>query len=239
MSKKDKMKAPGLFRIDPTPENLGYLQGIYERHRSERAKQRQNQEEQLKKENQRWYIKYLCPCLKHKLDEDSDGELKETRYSSGESDASYVISSEEERPKQKDDNDIEAKTKLQIHLWQRCISKIRGAVLVLVRFGELEKRINLFGTSIKFDFDLQMELKPKWYIIMPESSFKILWNMIMIFLLMYTATVVPFRTAFIDDVSPSFESFEITVDILFGMDLFVNFVSAYMDTDRKMEIRIK
>ena len=34
------------------------------------------------------------------------------------------------------------------YLWKRAIAKIKGAVLVLVRFGDLEKRINLFGTSI-------------------------------------------------------------------------------------------
>jgi len=126
-----------------------------------------------------------------------------------------------------------------MYLWKRAIAKTRGAVLVLIRFGDLEKRINLFGTSTKFNFDLQLEVKPSWYIIMPESGFKIFWNIVMVALLLYTATFVPFKTAFIDDVGFEFEIFEYTVDFLFVCDLFVNFLSAYIDTDRKMEIRVR
>ena len=64
---------------------------------------------------------------------------------------------------------------------------------------------------------------------MPESGIKTFWNIVIIFLLLYTATIVPFRTAFIDDVTPSFEKFEICIDILFLMDLIINFISAYVD----------
>ena len=74
---------------------------------------------------------------------------------------------------------------------------------------------------------------------MPESNIKVIWNMVMIVLLVYTATFVPFRTAYIDDVSPNFEYFEYLVDSLFAVDLFVNFISAYVDHDRKMEIQLK
>ena len=63
--------------------------------------------------------------------------------------------------------------------------------------------------------------------------------MVMIVLLVYTATIVPFRTAFIDEASPNFETFEYLVDFLFGCDLFVNFISAYVDNDRKLEIKVK
>ena len=137
------------------------------------------------------------------------------------------------------DLNTEEKKKRMIYLWTRAIAKIRGAVLVLNRFSDLEKRIYLFGTSIKFDFNLQEEIKPAFFIIMPDSSFKIAWNMVMIILLVYTATIVPFRTAFIDDASTNFEKFEYFVDFLFGCDLFVNFISAYVDHDRKMVIRVK
>jgi hypothetical protein len=74
---------------------------------------------------------------------------------------------------------------------------------------------------------------------MPESNAKIIWNLIMIILLIYTATFVPFRTAFIDEVSPLFEMFEYSVDALFFIDLFVNFLSAYVNEDKNMEIRVK
>ena len=61
----------------------------------------------------------------------------------------------------------------------------------------------------------------------------------MIFLLLYTATFVPIRTAFIDDVTPLFAAFEYTVDGCFIFDLFVNFLSAYVDRDKNLEIRLK
>lgn len=59
----------------------------------------------------------------------------------------------------------------------------------------------------------------------------------MIILLIYTATYVPVRTAFIDKVSPAVATLEYTVDALFGLDLIFNFMSAYTDVDRNLEIR--
>jgi hypothetical protein len=49
--------------------------------------------------------------------------------------------------------------------------------------------------------------------------------------------VIPFQTAFIDE-SSAFEPFEVFIEILFFMDLLFNFVTAYVDRDRKVEIRM-
>ena len=124
-------------------------------------------------------------------------------------------------------------------LWTRAIARIKGAVLVLIRFGDLEKRINLFGTSIKFDFEIEQEVKPAPWIILPNSTFRICWNIVIILLLLYTATFVPFRTAFLDKVSSDFEKFEYVVDSLFITDLIINFFSAYIDHDKNLEIRVQ
>lgn len=184
-------------------------------------------------------MKYFFRCLIKPLDEDDDGdEIPETPYSSGDSNASDVQASDEERLPYKI-LDKAGKIDRQKYLWQKAIAKIRGAVLVLMRFGDLEKRINLFGTSIKFEFDLQIEQKPAWYIIMPESEFRIIWNIIMVFCLVYTATLVPFRTAFVDEVSNSYTIIETLIDVFFIVDVLFNFMSAYVDQDRKMEIRVK
>lgn len=83
------------------------------------------------------------------------------------------------------------------------------------------------------------EVKPAWYIILPDGNFKTVWNFVMIFLLLYTASFVPIRTAFIDDVTPIFAGFEYTVDGCFIFDLFVNFLSAYTDQDKNLEIKLK
>lgn len=183
-----------------------------------------------------WWKVYLCPCLIKK--EDDEGEMVIVSYSSGDSNASDVQESDEERGPYNELDNL-GKEDRMLYLWQRCYAKIRGAVLVIIRFGDLEKRINLFGTSMKFEFILQEDPIPACYIIMPDSIVKMIWSIIMIFLLFYTATFVPFRTAFIDDVSKEFEYFEYVVDFLFLMDLFINFVSAYVDADRKKETRVK
>ena len=66
---------------------------------------------------------------------------------------------------------------------------------------------------------------------MPEDKFKAVWNMIIVILLMYTAIFVPFRIAFVQTDSSSIVVFEQIVDIIFGIDILVNFLSATEDTE--------
>ena len=74
---------------------------------------------------------------------------------------------------------------------------------------------------------------------MPDSKFKTFWNITVIALLLYTSTVVPFQVAFVD-VDTQFAQFlNYMVDILFGLDILVNFFSAFETTNRKIEIRLK
>jgi hypothetical protein len=60
----------------------------------------------------------------------------------------------------------------------------------------------------------------------------------MVVLLLYTAVYVPYRTAFIDDSSEFMTIFELTIDILFFLDIIVNFFSAY-EEDEKIEVRLR
>ena len=83
-----------------------------------------------------------------------------------------------------------------------------------------------------------MDEKPRWYIIMPNSKFKTVWNIIVIVLLAYTSTFVPYQVAFVDQDS-SFEVFlNYLVDLLFGVDILVNFFSAY-EKNHRVETRLK
>mmetsp|Transcript_3992 Transcript_3992/g.6006 ORF Transcript_3992/g.6006 Transcript_3992/m.6006 type:complete len:88 (+) Transcript_3992:1578-1841(+) len=66
-----------------------------------------------------------------------------------------------------------------------------------------------------------------------------MWNIIMILLLAYTASFLPYRTAFVDEDSDGFNILENIIDVLFILDLFVNFVSAYTDQDKNLETRPK
>ena len=126
------------------------------------------------------------------------------------------------------------------NLWYRLMAKVKGAVLIIDRFKALSRRIYLFGTSKKLKFAIEEERSVPWYIMLPESRARFIWNMMVIFLLMYTATLVPYRTVFIEDEQVGFLFyFDIIVDFLYFSDLIVNFFMAYEDTDKKLETRLK
>jgi potassium channel len=48
-------------------------------------------------------------------------------------------------------------------------------------------------------------------------------------LLIYTATFLPYRTAFFDDDPDGLFEFETLIDVLFFLDVYMNFVVAYID----------
>ncbi len=45
----------------------------------------------------------------------------------------------------------------------------------------------------------------------------------------YTATVMPYNITFMDDLSEGWQYIDLVVDILFWIDLAINFISAYYD----------
>lgn len=74
---------------------------------------------------------------------------------------------------------------------------------------------------------------PPWYILLPEGRLKTFWNLVVVALLMYTATVVPYRTSFVDVNTLGWTIFESFLDFLFFIDIFVNFFSAIESKDGK------
>ena len=61
---------------------------------------------------------------------------------------------------------------------------------------------------------------------MPNSFLRTVWNFILIALLIYTATYMPFAMCFIDTPSDASQKFDTAVNVLFTMDIFINFISA-------------
>lgn len=127
------------------------------------------------------------------------------------------------------------------NLWYRMLAKLKGAVLVLDRFSYLTRRIYLFGTSKKLKFVTEQVWRPAWYIILPDSKPRHFWNFIVLLLLLYTATMIPYRTAFIDTDDPSsfIVNWEIFIDSLYILDFFLTFLMAFEDKDKKIEIRLR
>lgn len=69
-------------------------------------------------------------------------------------------------------------------------------------------------------------------LIHPDKSLKKVWNVILTMLLIYTATVMPYRMAFIESVMwDDWFIAELIIDILFFTDFIVNCLSAYYNSD--------
>lgn len=58
--------------------------------------------------------------------------------------------------------------------------------------------------------------------IKPDSKFKKFWTIMLIFLLLYTAIVMPYKIALIDDDNDFFLVLDTTIDFLFMFDILVN-----------------
>ena len=77
-----------------------------------------------------------------------------------------------------------------------------------------------------------LEKKSK-IVLMPDNQFKRIWNIIIMTLLLYVATYVPFSTCFNQKqgkFDTFIEYFDLIVDLIFFVDIFVNFVSSYEDS---------
>ena len=73
---------------------------------------------------------------------------------------------------------------------------------------------------------------------MPDSQIISVWNIIMMLLLLYTATYVPYKTAFVEDSPTYVNNIEFAIDSLFFIDIVMNFISAYETADKNVEFRL-
>jgi len=73
---------------------------------------------------------------------------------------------------------------------------------------------------------------------MPDSKVLSTWNIIMMLLLLYTATYVPFKTAYVEESSDLTNNIEFSIDSLFFVDLVINFITAYETVDKNIEFRL-
>ena len=119
------------------------------------------------------------------------------------------------------------------------LAKAKGAVLVLDRFSSLTRRIYLFGTSKKLKFEIEKDEKIHWFVILPEGKVRMVWNFVVLLLLIYTAIFVPFQTAFIEIDTKLINDLETFMDSMFITDFILNFLMAYEDRDKKIEVRLR
>lgn len=73
------------------------------------------------------------------------------------------------------------------------------------------------------------------FIIHPHSRLRSYWNLVIIFLLLYTATYMPFKTCFIDDSSNFSDDLDNIFNALFGLDILITFISAYEEDNQTLQ----
>jgi len=133
-----------------------------------------------------------------------------------------------------------------IAVWKRVRAKLRSQMSL----GRLRKDLNLFGTSLVLDNDDDIlfsmhrieppnssrshrsNLDPEvvqlpWYLLHPDSRLLRGWSLVTSLLLLYTATVMPYRLAFAEGADQGYWLYlEYFVNGLFSMDLLLNCFSA-------------
>ena len=121
--------------------------------------------------------------------------------------------------------------------------KIKSILTAYVRMKKLSEEILLYGTSQNL-FDLRTRKLDKVKEIFdpeankdaeildclmyhPECKFKKFWSIILVLLLIYTATVMPYKMAFIDSQTTTWFWIDLTIDCLFLFDIYINLNSSY------------
>jgi hyperpolarization activated cyclic nucleotide-gated potassium channel 1 len=138
------------------------------------------------------------------------------------------------------------------HIWKRAMFRIKFRKALTT----LNEDILVYGANSEA-FDLanyeevleSKDMKRKktlvvqeipWYVIRPTSAFRITWNVVIFSLLLYTATLMPYRIAFEDQVFfDGYTIFEIMMDFVFIGDIFVNLFSGYNRNNGELEIRLR
>ncbi len=109
----------------------------------------------------------------------------------------------------------------------------------LYEYEEKEDLLREFLVSAKdrLTGETDKEEMVPWLMVHPNTMFKMVWSVILVVLLLYSAFVTPLRVAFFADQSTEDLGWLITesiVDCSFGFDILVNMCSAYYGTDGKL-----
>ena len=130
-------------------------------------------------------------------------------------------------------------------LWRACFLKAMGSSNLKRIFEKLNQKLLTFGTTrninrTRQDIEKKILQHKPWIVIMPDDTIKKFWNILMIFLLAYVATYVPYSICFIEPVPDApmttGEMIDIMVDILFLCDIFINFASSYENSVTNLPI---
>jgi len=116
---------------------------------------------------------------------------------------------------------------------------------VIYTDGDFEKctksqRKRMFGTveDVEYKERPKFSATPKWFILIPGRRFFLIWNIIIICLLSYIATILPYRIAFMENQdSLPWTIWDYISDFIFLLDVFFNCITAYERPDESLEVR--
>ena len=117
-------------------------------------------------------------------------------------------------------------------------SKLRIYSIVIGTFICLSREIKTFGSTKhhelpKVQILKQSNLNTKC-IFNPNCRFKIIWNILIMFLLLYTATVLPYRVCFNQLQSSEWMLADMIIDIIFLSDVVINFNTAQVSISERL-----
>ena len=80
------------------------------------------------------------------------------------------------------------------------------------------------------------EFKDKQWVLYPDDWAMDLWGVIQALLMIYVATVMPYRVALIETDSSDWQKWEYALDLCFGVDVCINTVLAYYDDEMSLVV---
>jgi hypothetical protein len=93
------------------------------------------------------------------------------------------------------------------------------------------RRKMIFDSASEDELDMIAD-EYKWYILHPESPFKLVWDLVAICIMLYLIIVTPYRFAFFEeDLANGFFYFDLLIDFFFMIDLLLSFFTAFYKND--------
>ena len=93
----------------------------------------------------------------------------------------------------------------------------------------LKKIEKIYDTNSE-DEDSENEIDVNW-VIMPENTYKSLWNLLISYIIIYCSIFGPYQFAFINKENRTDKMIEIFFEIIFTIDIILNFFSAFIDKE--------
>lgn len=117
-------------------------------------------------------------------------------------------------------------------------SRVRVFAFTIGVFLSIQKELKTFGTSKNQETIQSLKSikdeKAKFLVFHPKGRFKLLWNLMITFLLFYTASVLPYRVCFNLLQNREWVLADLLVDCLFFIDIIINFNTGIISVSGKL-----